>query len=354
MACKDRQLLVFVLSRSGCLAYAHEMIRHLSGFDLQVFSSAYAVAVMPVPHRRILTYRNVLEFVFNSLWMAPVLLMHLLKAWRRGCRAAYFPVFHPWNLFLQMFCRLLGIRSIVTIHDGVLHAGENHPLLQWWESACVRWADELIFLSRYVETTTRHKTGFSAKAHVIPHGCLGTGMEFSDRSLPASPRLLFIGRIVRYKGVELLIDAVEDLPDNSWSHLTIAGLVVNPLETRGRVDKVHWITGWLPEEEMVRLLRAHDILVLPYIEASQSGVLTLGIQAAIPMVCTRVGGLPEQLSESEAVWVEPNIADIRRGILTLISNREIYRQIHLALAKRREQAGWEESAGRLAGIIRAV
>lgn len=351
MGNEKNKLLIFALSRSGCLAYAHQMISSLQEADALVFGSAYAVAPVPVPHRKVVTYRNSAEFILNTFWILPKLFLQIRKAGRAGYQSAYFPVFQPWNLFIQLWCRVLGIRTFITVHDGILHPGENHPLLQWWESACIRIADELIFLSRFVEENTRRRIGFTGNAHVIPHGILGAALEPPERMLPPQPRLLFLGRIVRYKGIDLLVDAVGALPEDGYSHLTIAGMLVNKPVRTGNPQKIRWITHWLSEVEIAALLAGHDILVLPYKEASQSGVLTLGIGAAIPMLITRVGGLREQLGEEEAVWVAPDAESIRAGIMRLLSGTDLYGRLHQAMLRRRGDAGWKEAAAALEEII---
>jgi glycosyltransferase involved in cell wall biosynthesis len=349
---KDERLLVFVLSRSGCLAYARRLLEAMGeGLRLKIIGSAYAVAPLPERAVKIITYRNVFELILNSLWVLPALLLYTLLLSFRGYRHAYFPVFQPWNLFLLVWCKLLGIKTFLTVHDGILHAGENHPLLQWWENACIRMAGNLIFLSRFVADETIAGIGFSGRHCIIPHGILPTENDPPEHIWRPRPRLLFLGRIARYKGVDVLIEAVEGLPEDCYERLTVAGMIVNEPERRGRPDKVHWHTGWLAEAEVNRLLREHDILILPYLEASQSGVLTLGIASAIPMVCTRVGGLPEQLGEAEAVWAEPFAASIRAGIQRLIEEPELYRQMVGNLQKRREESGWEGAAAELRAFV---
>lgn len=348
---KDRQLLVFVLSRSGCLAYARRLLAAMGSMQLKVIGSAYAVEPLPERTLKVITYRNVFELILNSLWVLPVLLFYTLLLSFRGYRHIYFPVFHPWNLFLLMWCKLLGLKTFLTVHDGILHTGENHPLLQWWEKACIRMAGSLIFLSRFVADETSFRIGFSGRHCVIPHGILPVGESPAQHVWRPRPRLLFLGRIARYKGVDALIEAVEGLPEDSYAQLTVAGMIVNEPSRSGRPDKVHWRTGWLEEDEVNQLLGEHDILILPYLEASQSGVLTLGIASAIPMVCTRVGGLPEQLSDEEAVWVEPSAAGIRAGIQRLIQEPELYRQMVGNLQKRREESGWEGAAAELRAFV---
>ncbi|MBE2207307.1 MAG: glycosyltransferase [Saprospiraceae bacterium] len=348
---KDKRLLVFALAKSGCMAYTGQMLTAFQGVELVVFASAYTQEPLPEQTRFVKTYRNVIELIFNTFWILPQLLWQLKKHSRQAYRHAWFPVFHPWNLFLLPACKLLKIRSCLTVHDGVLHTGENHPLLQWWENACIQMADELVFLSRYAQEQTLQKIGYTAPAHVIPHGILNSGKQVSQRSLPAQPRLLFLGRIVRYKGLELLLEAVQKLNASSFSHLTVAGMAVHS-DVPGPVsDKIRYLTHWLTEEEIHQLLREHDILVLPYTEASQSGVLTLGISAAIPMLCTKVGGLPEQLAEDEAVWTEPTTESIQKDLSLLLSDADWYKQLHQKLLLKRTQTGWENAVETLIKII---
>lgn len=348
---KDKRLLVFALARTGCMAYAGQMLAALKPDQLVVFASAYTAESLPEETRFIKTYRNIKELIFNTIWRLPGLLWALRKLSIQGFKHAWFPVFHPWNLFLLPVCKFWKIRTYLTVHDGVLHSGENHSLLQWWESACIRLADELVFLSQYTLQQTRQTIGYAVPAHIIPHGILYSGEQVSRRDLPAQPRLLFLGRIVRYKGLELLMEAVQKLPSSSFSHLTIAGKPIHSDVLESTSDKIRYLTRWLDEAEIHELLREHDILILPYTEASQSGVLTLGISAAIPMVCTKVGGLPEQLAEDEAVWVDPDKDSILKGVLLLLSDAQLYERLHQKLLHKRTQTGWEESAEILLKII---
>jgi glycosyltransferase involved in cell wall biosynthesis len=83
---------------------------------------------------------------------------------------------------------------------------------------------------------------------------------------------------------------------------------------------------WVPDTEVAALLDQADILVLPYSEASQSGVLVTGLAAGVPAVATPVGGLREQIVSgttgilAEAVTAQ-SFAD---AIATLMSDSELY------------------------------
>ncbi len=348
---KDKELLVFVLSRSGCLDYTREMLAHYKGARPTVFVSAFAVENMPGPVIPVPTFRNPFELIWNTMWIPVWLGFQIWKAHQRGCLTAWFPVFHPWNPFLLYFCRLFAIRTIVTVHDGILHPGEDNPILQYWENACLKLADHLIFLSEFVRQRTADQLILKTQSHVIPHGFLPVKGENLHRVFHRPPSLLFLGRMATYKGIDLLLDALRLLPDGAISKITFAGEVKNRLPVSDKAEQISWITRRLSPEEMGRLLAEHDILILPYREASQSGVLTLGISAAIPMVITRVGGLPEQLGPEEAIWVKTDAEDLAAGILELVNSPERWDEIHQKLLKKRLDSGWEVSVEVLNSLV---
>jgi glycosyltransferase involved in cell wall biosynthesis len=352
MRAKDKELLVFVLSRSGCLDYAKEMLTHLHGVKPITFTSTFALERMPEPYREIPTFRNKKELLVNSLYIPILLCAEILRARIRGCKNAWFPVFHPWNPFLLLFCKICGVRNIVSVHDGQLHPGENHPLWQAAENACFKLADHLVFLSNFVMQRTLRQVRLHAKAHLVPHGLIPIKELPGKKILKHPPSILFLGRLAYYKGIDLLLEAIRSLPEKSYSHLTIAGQLINPLPSHpGGSGKVNILCHRLDRQEMERLLYSHDILVLPYREASQSGILTMGISAAIPMVVCKVGGLPEQLASDEAIWVNPVASDIADGISKILESPSLWEEIHIKLHMKRKNTGWFDAAQKISALI---
>ncbi len=348
----NKKILAFLLSRSGCVPYATQMINHSRGIEIKVYSSAFSTETLPKDSYRIPTYRNKVEFILSSCIILPWLIARVLMDIRKGYSIAYFPVFHPWNPFLILAFRLKKGKSIVTIHESGLHLGEHHFWEQWLLGLSMRWGNQLIFLSQHERDTALKQINFRGRNHVIPHAVLPLpGLKAAGRILPARPALLFLGRIVKYKGIELLLEAVSRLPEDIFSHLTIAGAPNYQIKAGFSSEKIRWELGWLSEEKMARLLNEHDILVLPYLEASQSGILTLGISAGIPMACTRVGALVEQLGEEEAVWANPEAESILAALLELLQNPSLYGKLHQNLIKKSRQDSWEKSARQLESVI---
>jgi glycosyltransferase involved in cell wall biosynthesis len=115
-------------------------------------------------------------------------------------------------------------------------------------------------------------------------------------------RLLFFGTIRPYKGLEVLVDAFDDLaaaePDR-W-HLTVVGevweghtLPLTKIAGSPHRDLVDVRTGYVPDDELEGIFASADLVVLPYLRAAASGPLHLAMTAGLPVVVTSVGGLTE-------------------------------------------------------------
>ncbi|MBL7792827.1 MAG: glycosyltransferase family 4 protein [Saprospiraceae bacterium] len=342
-----KPVLVFALTRRGCLPYTRQMLAFFP-LPVRVYASAFAEGG-PLPHSKPVTsYRNTFEFAWQSLWVLPRLLLRLRRDFRRSCKVAYFPVFHHWNLPIMLWCRLHGVKTLLTVHDSELHAGERRQQFdQWWQDRSMRVADEIIFLTEYARALAVQRLSLRGRSSVIPHGLLPLpGLEAPpDRVHAPLPRLLMLGRIGPYKGLELLYEALQNLPAGIIGGVTVAGLshYAEPAPPPG----VHRINRRLSEAEIAQLLLSHDILVLPYTEATQSGILTLGIRAAIPMVVTKVGGLSEQLGPDEAVWIAPSAPALSEGIARLARSPQLYEGIYHRLRLHAKDAGWATAAAAL-------
>jgi glycosyltransferase involved in cell wall biosynthesis len=119
----------------------------------------------------------------------------------------------------------------------------------------------------------------------------------------AWPSALFVGLIRRYKGVEVLLDAWSRARLSPEARLTIAGesyLGAGKLEgcvdALGARSTVTVVNRWLTDAELwASLLRSH-VLVLPYLQASQSGLVPLGLAAGLRIIASDAGGIAESLS----------------------------------------------------------
>ena len=148
-----------------------------------------------------------------------------------------------------------------------------------------------------------------------------TGRDCADddfSALPAAghrpPRLLCFGRLLPYKGLDLLADALGQV---SGIDVRIAGCGPES-EALAALRATAGVTvenRWVAEDEIGGLLTWCDAVVLPYREASQSGVAAAAVAAGRSVIATAVGGLREQLSGvPNAILCEPDAARLAAAL----------------------------------------
>ena len=139
--------------------------------------------------------------------------------------------------------------------------------------------------------------------------------EYAAKKLglnPELPTVLFFGLIRPYKGLDILIEAAIDI--DTEVQFLIAGesyedwsKYSNLIAKTGKAEKFKVISKFIPDEDLAEIFSASDVLALPYKNATQSGVTATAIHYDLPIIATRVGDLPESISENlTGLLVHPN------------------------------------------------
>lgn len=138
------------------------------------------------------------------------------------------------------------------------------------------------------------------------------------------PLLLFFGFIRKYKGLDLLLDAMKLLKDSASTvpKLLIAGefyddpkTYAEQIERLGIKDELILKTSFIADDDIKYYLCAADVVIQPYRHATQSGVTPLAYHFEVPMIVTNVGGLPSMVpSDRVGLIAEPDAASIAQKI----------------------------------------
>jgi glycosyltransferase involved in cell wall biosynthesis len=193
---------------------------------------------------------------------------------------------------------VLGRRFVFTVHNAVPHgfAGDQHlPTLR-----LARLARTLVFVSESTRDDFMRRYGdeFRAKAEVRPHGLLPVTPDapvvpYQQAGRPQA--LVFWSTVKPYKGVELFADLARS------SSIRERGLSLEVFgawspELHGLRDELHALgvtvrDGYLPEADLLALLRRDVVFVLPYHSASQSGAMYSLLAHGRLFICSDVGDL---------------------------------------------------------------
>ena len=166
--------------------------------------------------------------------------------------------------------------------------------------------------------------------------------------LPENEKIiLFFGFIRKYKGLDLLLEAMSILKNPKLPTSNIKLLVAGEfyedekpfheqLQKLGIKDQLILRTDFIPDREVKYYLCAADAVIQPYRNATQSGVTPLAYHFEKPMVVTNVGGLPTLVpDEKVGLVVEPNPQAIADGILKFYQLGEAYFIPHLRSEKQK-------------------
>lgn len=126
------------------------------------------------------------------------------------------------------------------------------------------------------------------------------------------PLLLFFGYIRPYKGLGTLIEAMPVIRGSIGATLLVvgefyedSGLYRRLVDELGLSDCVTFIDRYVGNEEVESFFVASDLVVLPYISATQSGIVQIAIAFDRPVIVTDVGGLPEVVSVGKTGFIVP-------------------------------------------------
>ena len=264
---------------------------------------------------------------------------------------------------------------------GTVHAtehGRNHGIntdlqryihgIEWelcfeaWRVICCSY-----YMKEEIETTLEVP---GDKLDVIANGIdpskFDVTFDMADfRKTVAKPNekiIFFVGRMVREKGVQVLIQAVKELlPSYNDVKLVIVGggdksHLYELVEELGVNDKVHF-TGYVDDETLMKLYRVADVAVYPSLYEPFGIVALEAMAARVPVVVSAVGGLLEVVDHGSTgltAWTD-NPDSLAWAILQILSNPFTAKEMaENAYKKAVEQFNWKLISGQTAGVYNQV
>lgn len=237
-----------------------------------------------------------------------------------------------WRIFLISWW--FGFRrTVLTVHDVHRHPGESGRISEWMTRGFRRKAAQLVVHGESLKKElVNESVAFADKTTVIPHGAFGIYRHWDDSEIAEEKHtILLFGRMTPYKGLGIILEAEplisREIPD---INVILAGRGPELVRLRSAmVDNPHFEIhdGFIANEDIPRFFRRAAIVILPYTEASQSGVVPLAYVFGKPVIVTSVGSIPEVVRHGETgLIVSPRapreLAEAVLGLLNDPSRRE--------------------------------
>jgi len=200
--------------------------------------------------------------------------------------------------------RRMGIPFLSVIHDAKPHPGDRTALVTPWLLREAHRASRVITLSRTVAddlVTLRQVKRENITTLFHPDFHLQAQAKPRERKAGEPLRLLFLGRIMAYKGLDVLVEAVAHARAGGAAvELGVAGSG-DISSVRGQLDTLgaEVCNRWLSDTDIDDFLFRYDAMACSHIEASQSGIASAAFGSLMPVVAMPVGGIAEQVVEGE-------------------------------------------------------
>ncbi len=263
-----------------------------------------------------------------------------------------------WDVAVLPALRRRNIPFVLFVHDAYTHPGDSYLFRHSMMRRLLAGADRIVVLSDHVRQQLVGSYRVADEIiHILPHGAFEFGSGAPRQAPRQRPfRLLFFGHILKYKGLGLLLDAYRLLRDEGLKvELEIMGSGdIRPYQAKLReLEGVALTNRWIEDEEIAPALDRADAMVLPYVEASQSGVAAAAAAAAMPTIATPVGGLAEQVLHEKTGLIADAITaeSLADAIRRLTRDASLYARCSQgALAHARETMSWEAIAEKMTAI----
>ena len=238
---------------------------------------------------------------------------------------------HIWNPVLLWLLRRAGICTVQTIHDLDPHSGTGYGrLLYVWNDLVLRLADHILVHGQVYRTRLIARGLSPERVTFVPLLHLFVSYDKEQRlalkeqgsalrhtaDLAGCRRFaLFFARIEAYKGVDILIDAMRRVevsshhsssgaPDSASPGAVIAGKGdIRPFAGGTLPGNVELRSGLIEDDEAIDLFGRCSLVVLPYVDATQSALIAAAYFFGKPVIVTRAGALPEYVVNGETGWV---------------------------------------------------
>jgi glycosyltransferase involved in cell wall biosynthesis len=176
---------------------------------------------------------------------------------------------------------------------------------------------------------------------------------------PNKKVLLFFGFVRKYKGLDLLVEAIKYLPKDTV--VLITGECYGDFKAYSDLIKSEGVSEdqivshirYIPDDEVAQIFSASDLCILPYKSATQSGIASIAKFYQLPMIVTPVGELPNEVVDGETgiVCKSSSPIDVANGIKNGLEKED---QLKANLKSEKEEHTWSNFADALINFSNSI
>jgi glycosyltransferase involved in cell wall biosynthesis len=212
------------------------------------------------------------------------------------------PFFGPVVGTLARLFRRAGLKCIIECHNVISH--EGNPL----DRLLVRFA--LSAADDFITHSMKDREDLLAivpgkQVTVCPLPCLDEFAGPAGEGRVSGHTILFFGTVRKYKGLDVLLAAMPKVLLKVKCNLIIVGEFYDSIDKYQKLIRDYRLENYVrldnryvPNEEVPSIFQQADVLVLPYLSATQSGVARVALSNRLPMIASRTGGLSEAVREN--------------------------------------------------------
>jgi glycosyltransferase involved in cell wall biosynthesis len=338
--------------------YDHALAASLAatGAEVELITSRFAYGPVPAPdgYLREERFYNLAAHVSDARLRRAVKLAEHVPDMLRYRAGADAEVIHFQWLTVQHLDRWLlprrrpGRALLLTAHDVLPR--EARPGQRTAQQRLYDSFDAIVVHTEHGRRRLTEELGVDAdRVHVIPHGVFAHLAEDQAEEPPGSDRpiVLCFGLMRPYKGIDVLLDAWRGVEGAELWIVGMPRMDVEPLRAKAPPG-VRFVTRFVGDDELAAHFRAASLVVLPYREADQSGVLFTALAFGRPLLLSDVGGFPEMAATGAARIVPAgDPVALHDALVELLNDPSALRE----MASRAEAAGsgefsWERIAQR--------
>ncbi len=350
------RIILFCFNSSGLFHYAYQLALALSQnpritkvifvtskqnfFNQEPSSKKLTVLLQTAPHRPL---AFLLWFLFSPEH-------NQLRRTIQKFNPDIIHITDIYPIYFRLYSLLKYYPVIFTQHDSSQHPGESSLFISL-VTRFIQHCSRLIVVhgqSLRQDLITSQPT--SKPIHIIPMAAFTHFFpEVSPDIVPQIPgSLLFFGRIVSYKGLDVLLKSVICLQSANLAPTVIIagpGSLTPYQDLLSQIKNLKIFNYYIPDSQVKQYFNMSEIVVLPHRSATQSAIAALAIAAAKPIIASRTGAIPELLEDNRtAILTKPNDPEsLASAIKQLLNNPLKQKTLRLnAFQDSRERLSWNK------------